>query len=154
MEQQNRREGGNFMNYWGEVDYDCTIKSAWCDILVLGTYMEKARVDLTIVQHNGKMGLIQTEYGYLDDEEVGWLHDFVVACDYDEVDFLRTALGVFLLVNNEGKQGVLSLTAADTDKNWTIVNKKDTIFKYIFWERLDSLPLPESCFHFVWCQIA
>ena len=105
------------MNYWGEVDYDCTIKSAWCDILVLGTYMEKARVDLTIVQHNGKMGLIQTEYGYLDDEEVGWLHDFVVACDYDELDFLRTALGVFLLVNNEGKQGVLSLTAADTDKN-------------------------------------
>ena len=37
---------------------------------------------------------------------------------------------------------------------WTIVNKKDTIFKYIFWERLDSLPIPESCFHFVWCQIA
>ena len=40
------------------------------------------------------------------------------------------------------------------DNIWTIVNKKDTIFKYIFWERLDSLPLPESCFHFVWCQIA
>ena len=38
--------------------------------------------------------------------------------------------------------------------NWTVVNKKDTIFKYIFWERLDSLPIPESCFHFVWCQIA
>ena len=37
---------------------------------------------------------------------------------------------------------------------WTIVNKKDTIFKYIFWERLDSLPIPECCFHFVWCQIA
>ena len=38
--------------------------------------------------------------------------------------------------------------------DWTIVNKKDTIFKYIFWERLDSLPIPECCFHFVWCQIA
>ena len=38
--------------------------------------------------------------------------------------------------------------------HWTIVNKKDTIFKYIFWEWLDSLPIPESCFHFVWCQIA
>lgn len=37
---------------------------------------------------------------------------------------------------------------------WTIVNKKDTIFKYIFWERLDSLPIPECCFHFIWCQIA
>ena len=37
---------------------------------------------------------------------------------------------------------------------WTIVNKKDTIFKYIFWERLDSLPIPECCFHFVWGQIA
>ena len=37
---------------------------------------------------------------------------------------------------------------------WTIVNKKDTIFKYIFWERLDFLPIPECCFHFVWCQIA
>ena len=40
------------------------------------------------------------------------------------------------------------------EKEWTIVNKKDTIFKYIFWERLDSLPIPECCFHFVWCQIA
>ena len=40
------------------------------------------------------------------------------------------------------------------NSDWTIVNKKDTIFKYIFWERLDSLPIPESCFHFVWCQIA
>ena len=40
------------------------------------------------------------------------------------------------------------------EEQWTIVNKKDTIFKYIFWERLDSLPIPESCFHFVWCQIA
>ena len=39
-------------------------------------------------------------------------------------------------------------------EKWTIVNKKDTIFKYIFWERLDSLPIPECCFHFVWCQIA
>ena len=36
-------------------------------------------------------------------------------------------------------------------KRWTIVNKKDTIFKYIFWERLDSLPIPECCFHFIWC---
>ena len=35
--------------------------------------------------------------------------------------------------------------------DWTIVNKKDTIFKYIFWERLDSLPIPECCFHFIWC---
>lgn len=39
-------------------------------------------------------------------------------------------------------------------QTWTIVNKKDTIFKYIFWERLDSLPIPECCFHFIWCQIA
>ena len=38
--------------------------------------------------------------------------------------------------------------------DWTIVNKKDTIFKYIFWERLDYLPIPECCFHFIWCQIA
>lgn len=37
---------------------------------------------------------------------------------------------------------------------WTIVNKKDTIFKYIFWERLDYLPIPECCFHFIWCQVA
>ena len=40
------------------------------------------------------------------------------------------------------------------EKMWTIVNKKDTIFKYIFWERLDSLPIPEGCFHFIWCQIS
>lgn len=48
----------------------------------------------------------------------------------------------------------MPLTSKDKDRIWTIVNKKDTIFKYIFWERLDSLPIPESCFHFVWCQIA
>lgn len=40
---------------------------------------------------------------------------------------------------------------AEMWKEWTIVNKKDTIFKYIFWERLDSLPIPECCFHFIWC---
>lgn len=45
-------------------------------------------------------------------------------------------------------------TGTEPAEEWTIVNKKDTIFKYIFWERLDSLPIPESCFHFVWCQIA
>lgn len=45
-------------------------------------------------------------------------------------------------------------TIEERVKVWTIVNKKDTIFKYIFWERLDSLPIPECCFHFVWCQIA
>ena len=39
----------------------------------------------------------------------------------------------------------------DLSVEWTIVNKKDTIFKYIFWERLDSLPIPECCFHFIWC---
>ena len=42
----------------------------------------------------------------------------------------------------------------DAYAKWTIVNKKDTIFKYIFWERLDYLPIPECCFHFIWCQIA
>lgn len=46
------------------------------------------------------------------------------------------------------------LTDEFENPTWTIVNKKDTIFKYIFWEWLDSLPIPESCFHFVWCQIA
>lgn len=40
------------------------------------------------------------------------------------------------------------------DAPWTIFNKKETIFKYIFWERLDSLLIPECCFHFIWCQIA
>lgn len=46
------------------------------------------------------------------------------------------------------------MKCGECGSNWTIVNKKDTIFKYIFWERLDSLPIPECCFHFVWCQIA
>ena len=32
--------------------------------------------------------------------------------------------------------------------------EKDAIFKYIFWECLDSLSFPECCFHFVWYQIA
>ena len=49
---------------------------------------------------------------------------------------------------------ILSQKINEGENLWTIVNKKDTIFKYIFWERLDSLPIPECCFHFVWCQIA
>ena len=49
---------------------------------------------------------------------------------------------------------LLEVMYAVVKARWTIVNKKDTIFKYIFWERLDSLPIPECCFHFVWCQIA
>lgn len=52
----------------------------------------------------------------------------------------------------EGDKEVIVLKPIQ--KFWTIVNKKDTIFKYIFWERLDSLPIPECCFHFIWCQIA
>lgn len=43
------------------------------------------------------------------------------------------------------------MTKKGMTRKWTIVNKKDTIFKYIFWERLDSLPIPECCFHFIWC---
>ena len=57
-----------------------------------------------------------------------------------------------LAVKMDGIMGVSFLLWESID--WTIVNKKDTIFKYIFWERLDSLPIPECCFHFVWCQIA
>ena len=49
---------------------------------------------------------------------------------------------------------VLNKIKMKPDIIWTIVNKKDTIFKYIFWERLDYLPIPECCFHFIWCQIA
>ena len=49
---------------------------------------------------------------------------------------------------------VYGYSETEVANRWTIVNKKDTIFKYIFWEWLDSLPIPESCFHFVWCQIA
>ncbi len=56
-------------------------------------------------------------------------------------------------IANEEQCSIFAI-AGDLFDNWTIVNKKDTIFKYIFWERLDSLPIPECCFHFVWCQIA
>ena len=57
-------------------------------------------------------------------------------------------------LTNNGKiinDGHLILRGNDAGSGWTIVNKKDTIFKYIFWERLDSLPIPECCFHFIWC---
>lgn len=67
----------------------------------------------------------EAEYREIEAEYMG--------CDIDKDEFCKTWK----------KQG-----------GWTIVNKKDTIFKYIFWERLDSLPIPECCFHFVWCQIA
>lgn len=60
-------------------------------------------------------------------------------------DEVREQLGLASLLENKENT---------TKLEWTIVNKKDTIFKYIFWERLDSLPIPECCFHFIWCQIA
>lgn len=50
-----------------------------------------------------------------------------------------------------GKEGYVAEINDKILDLWTIVNKKDTIFKYIFWERLDSLPIPECCFHFIWC---
>lgn len=68
----------------------------------------------------------------------------VYAADPVENDALES------VITEEGKMHENGCTLA----LWTIVNKKDTIFKYIFWERLDSLPIPECCFHFIWCQIA
>ena len=58
------------------------------------------------------------------------------------------------IVEQWGDVGTELMVYVDGDISlflWTIVNKKDTIFKYIFWERLDSLPIPECCFHFIWC---
>ena len=63
-------------------------------------------------------------------------------------------VGDFFVCGSDEEGNLTSLSEEELDTYWTIVNKKDTIFKYIFWERLDSLPIPESCFHFVWCQIA
>ena len=54
-------------------------------------------------------------------------------------------------VEKEARETARKKRAVSYIENWTIVNKKDTIFKYIFWERLDSLPIPECCFHFIWC---
>lgn len=105
------------MNGYGEVNYESTVKSAWCEIPVLGTYMEKVKVDLSIVQKNGKMGVMQTEYVQFNGKEITWLQDMVVACCYDEVEFIKTGVGVYLLVRNGGKQGILSMAAADTDKS-------------------------------------
>lgn len=69
------------------------------------------------------------------------------------VDMRKEAERLGLVVGKKIKHIRRKVNGEDNDY-WTIVNKKDTIFKYIFWERLDSLPIPESCFHFVWCQIA
>lgn len=69
----------------------------------------------------------------------------------DMVKALDWLLGLF---DDEDYECCDDDEAVSADSLWTIVNKKDTIFKYIFWERLDSLPIPECCFHFVWCQIA
>lgn len=72
-------------------------------------------------------------------------------------------VGDFFVCGSDEEGNLTSLSEEELDtytkifyepQEWTIVNKKDTIFKYIFWERLDSLPIPECCFHFVWCQIA
>ena len=69
------------------------------------------------------------------------------------VDMRKEAERLGLVVGKKIKHIRRKENGEDNDY-WTIVNKKDTIFKYIFWERLDSLPIPECCFHFVWCQIA
>ena len=72
-------------------------------------------------------------------------------CDPFDSEWVRVYQAI-----EELKKGKEMVDTREIEKKayWTIVNKKDTIFKYIFWERLDSLPIPECCFHFVWCQIA
>lgn len=63
-------------------------------------------------------------------------------------------VGDFFVCGSDEEGNLTSLSEEELDTYWTIVNKKDTIFKYIFWERLDYLPIPECCFHFIWCQVA
>ena len=63
-----------------------------------------------------------------------------------EREYKKLLIDMVSIGDYKDKEEVISLL-----KIWTIVNKKDTIFKYIFWERLDSLPIPECCFHFIWC---
>lgn len=70
-------------------------------------------------------------------EELGWPLDRIVHAEVWATDTIPADLPPMVEFKKKA--------------DWTIVNKKDTIFKYIFWERLDSLPIPECCFHFIWC---
>ena len=85
-----------------------------------------------------------------DDQYKDWAEDMF----YELIEEKETKAFVEAFNRAADERATYRMGEAIDLENWTIVNKKDTIFKYIFWERLDSLPIPESCFHFVWCQIA
>lgn len=105
------------MHFFGEVDFDCTLKSELCELPVLGTNDKKIKVDLSIVEKKGKVGVVQAEKNEWQFEEGYYICEYILFCEYDEIEFLRTASGTGLLIRKNNKTGFYTLTATSEDKN-------------------------------------
>ena len=77
------------MHFFGEVDFDCTLKSELCELPVLGSNDKKVKADLSIVEKNGKVGLVQAERNEWWFEEGYYICEYILFCEYDEIEFLR-----------------------------------------------------------------
>ena len=98
------------MEYYGDVTYDGILKDEWCNLRVLGSISEKIRVELGIYHNDGKMGIMHiTQDDYR--EEGYFCCETFVPCEYEEIGFLHTTEGTYLLVTKQEKQGVIALSA-------------------------------------------
>ena len=100
------------MNSYGDVYFDTIVKDEWCDLAVLGSIADKTRVELAIYYEKGKMGVMHLTQDNYRDEGYCFCEEFV-PCDYDEISFMRTTDGTYLLVTKNGKQGIIALSAFD-----------------------------------------
>ena len=105
------------MHFFGEVDFDCTLKSELCELPVLGSNDKKVKADLSIVEKNGKVGLVQAERNEWWFEEGYYICEYILFCEYDEIEFLRTASGTGLMIRKNENIGFYLITAASEDKN-------------------------------------
>lgn len=100
------------MNSYGDVTYDAILKDEWCDLRILGSIADKTRVELAIYHKNGKIGVMHITQDDYRDEGYCFCEAFI-PCEYEEIGFLHTTEGTYLLVVKQGKQGVIALSAFD-----------------------------------------
>lgn len=105
------------MQYYGDVDFESTMKSELCEIRVLGTENETIKADLVIVEKNGKYGLIQAEHDENWFEEGVCFCEYILYCEYEEIDFLKTAVGTGVLIRKDGKIGFYTFSASSGNQN-------------------------------------
>lgn len=99
------------MNDYEDVTYDAILKDEWCELKVFGSIADRHRVELAIYEKNAKKGVTHIIQDKFIDEKSYYCDEFI-PCEYDEIAFLHTAEGTYLLVTKADKQGVIALSAS------------------------------------------